>query len=294
MPPRSAFYQHYGLWYDRRRVDHNYYGSPEQRTGDVWAPFMELPWARAAQGKAWDGLSRYDLRRFNPWYFERIEEFADDRRPHGAHPATTTSTSSTGCSRADRTTSTSRGGPSTRSRRRACRTRSPPPTPSTTSRNPLRRELHRRYIRHCARHPPGPARTSSTASTASTPVRSSSSGSGSTRSPSGSANTGQRLFVALEIPKDQMDAILDDPVRGPMVAAIRHPRLDVPCRRSALRRARRHQPRARGSSGPTSRTPEEREALKTKLGVAPLDQKDFLNGPEFSGSSTHCGPVRSR
>ena len=55
MAPRSTFYQHYGLWYDRRRVDHNYYGSPEQRTGDVWAPFIELPWARSGVGK---GLGR--------------------------------------------------------------------------------------------------------------------------------------------------------------------------------------------------------------------------------------------
>jgi hypothetical protein len=82
MQPRSAFYHHYGLWYDRRRVNHNYYGSPERRTGEVWAPFMELPWARSGEGKAWDGLSKYDLTRFNPWFFGRVKEFADicDRR----------------------------------------------------------------------------------------------------------------------------------------------------------------------------------------------------------------------
>ncbi|MBC7931152.1 MAG: pectate lyase, partial [Rubrivivax sp.] len=77
MPPRSVFYHHYGLWYDRRRVNHNYDGSPEQRTGEVWAPFMELPWARSGQGKAWDGLSKYDLTRFNPWFFDRVKGFAD-------------------------------------------------------------------------------------------------------------------------------------------------------------------------------------------------------------------------
>ncbi|HEX6183452.1 MAG TPA: DUF6298 domain-containing protein [Pyrinomonadaceae bacterium] len=82
MPPRSTFYHHYGLWYDRRRVNHNYYGSPERRTGEVWAPFVELPWARSGVGKAWDGLSKYDLTRFNPWFFERVKQFADvcDRR----------------------------------------------------------------------------------------------------------------------------------------------------------------------------------------------------------------------
>ena len=77
LPPGGVFYQHYGLWYDRRRVNHNYDGSAERRTGDVWAPFIELPWARSGQGRAWDGLSKYDLTRFNPWYFDRLSAFAD-------------------------------------------------------------------------------------------------------------------------------------------------------------------------------------------------------------------------
>ena len=66
----------YGLWYDRRRVDHDFYGSPSHRTGEVWGPFMELPWARSGEGRAWDGLSRYDLTRFNPWFFDRLSTFA--------------------------------------------------------------------------------------------------------------------------------------------------------------------------------------------------------------------------
>jgi hypothetical protein len=45
--------------------------------GDVWAPFYEQPWARSGDGKAWDGLSKYDLTRFNPWYFARLKQFAD-------------------------------------------------------------------------------------------------------------------------------------------------------------------------------------------------------------------------
>ena len=77
LPPGGVFIQHYGLWFDRRRVNHNYDGSAERRTGDVWAPFMELPWARSGEGKAWDGLSTYDLTRFNPWYFDRVASFAD-------------------------------------------------------------------------------------------------------------------------------------------------------------------------------------------------------------------------
>ena len=68
---------YYGLWYDRRRVDHDFYGSPNHRTGEAWGPFMELPWARSGEGRAWDGLSKYDLTRFNPWFFDRLRTFAD-------------------------------------------------------------------------------------------------------------------------------------------------------------------------------------------------------------------------
>jgi hypothetical protein len=61
-----------GLWYDRRRDEH----SVEARSdAQVWAPFYEMPWARTGQGTAADGLSRYDLTRFNPWYYERLREF---------------------------------------------------------------------------------------------------------------------------------------------------------------------------------------------------------------------------
>ena len=189
MAPRSAFYQHYGLWYDRRRVDHNYYGSPEQRTGDVWAPFMELPWARSGQGKAWDGLSKYDLTRFNPWYFERMKEFAgiadrkglilyhnfyfqhwllESRSHYVDFPWRPVNTIQ--------------------------QTDLPDEVPAANAfydvTHPLRRDLHRRYIRHALDAPEGRTRTSSTASTASTPGRSSSCGSGSTRSPSGRRNAG--------------------------------------------------------------------------------------------------------
>ncbi|PZO07193.1 MAG: hypothetical protein DCF28_00055 [Alphaproteobacteria bacterium] len=73
----------YGLWYDRRRVDHDFYGSPDQRTGEVWGPFMEVPWARSGEGRAWDGLSKYDLTRFNPWFFDRIAQFADQAENQG-------------------------------------------------------------------------------------------------------------------------------------------------------------------------------------------------------------------
>jgi hypothetical protein len=69
-----------GLWYEHRRDAH----TVERRTdGDVWAPFYEAPWARSGKGIAWDGLSRFDVSRYNPWYFERQREFARDASESG-------------------------------------------------------------------------------------------------------------------------------------------------------------------------------------------------------------------
>jgi len=71
---RLMFVNRTGLWYDRRRKDH----MPVKRMdGDVWGPLLEMPWARSGTGQAWDGLSKFDLTRFNPWYFDRIREFGD-------------------------------------------------------------------------------------------------------------------------------------------------------------------------------------------------------------------------
>jgi len=61
------------LWYDRRRDEHSI---TRRLDGDVWAAFYEMPWSRSGQGTAWDGLSRYDVSRYNPWYFQRTREFA--------------------------------------------------------------------------------------------------------------------------------------------------------------------------------------------------------------------------
>ncbi len=65
---------HYGLWYDRRREDHE---RIRRMNGDVWPPFYEQPFARSGEGAAWDGLSQYDLTKFNPWYWGRLRDFAD-------------------------------------------------------------------------------------------------------------------------------------------------------------------------------------------------------------------------
>ncbi len=72
--------QHYGLWYDRRRDDHQMIRRPD---AEVWPPFFEQPFARSGRGRAWDGLSRYDLTRYNPWYFERLRAFAGEARRRG-------------------------------------------------------------------------------------------------------------------------------------------------------------------------------------------------------------------
>jgi hypothetical protein len=70
----TPFYQSIpGLWYDRRRDEHSTDMRPD---ADVWAPFYEMPWARSGKGTASDGLSQFDLTRFNPWYFQRLRDFA--------------------------------------------------------------------------------------------------------------------------------------------------------------------------------------------------------------------------
>jgi len=71
---QAVLEHHWGLWYDRRRDDHEMI---RRIDGDVWPPFYEQPWARSGQGTAWDGLSKYDLTKFNPWYFQRLGQFAE-------------------------------------------------------------------------------------------------------------------------------------------------------------------------------------------------------------------------
>ena len=68
-----ALDHNYGLWYDRRRDDHE---RVRRINGDVLPPFLEQPFARSGEGFAWLGLSKYDLTKFNPWYWLRLEQFA--------------------------------------------------------------------------------------------------------------------------------------------------------------------------------------------------------------------------
>lgn len=69
-----ALEHNYALWYERRRDDHE---RIRRANGECWAPFYELPFARTGQGLAWDGLSKYDLTKYNPWYWNRLKTFAD-------------------------------------------------------------------------------------------------------------------------------------------------------------------------------------------------------------------------
>ncbi|MCA9168987.1 MAG: hypothetical protein KDB23_15040, partial [Planctomycetales bacterium] len=69
----AALNHHYGLWYDRRRDDHL---MARRADAEVQPPFFEQPFRRSGQGAAWDGLSRYDLTKYNPWYWNRLSEFA--------------------------------------------------------------------------------------------------------------------------------------------------------------------------------------------------------------------------
>jgi hypothetical protein len=71
---RVALDYHYGLWYDVRDADHE---RIRRMDGDVWPPFYEYPFARSGTGTAWDGLSKYDLTKYNLWYFDRVRELAD-------------------------------------------------------------------------------------------------------------------------------------------------------------------------------------------------------------------------
>lgn len=278
LEPGAAFVQHYGLWYDRRRVDHNYYGSNEWRTGEVWAPFVELPWARSGQGKAWDGLSKYDLARFNPWYFERVKAFADLADRHGRvlyynfyfqhwllesrshyvdfpwRPAN--ALQATGL---------------------------PDEVPAANAfydvSHPLRRELHAAYIR----------KVLDTLGQNTNVVF------GIDREYTGDlaflrfwldeiaawqrANK-RTVFVALEVPKDQLDAVLADAARAPLVHALGvHGwvyRADgtLFAIRGGLDRAPREQ-------RPDIATPEDLEAIRRQLDPEKLKQPDYQNGPEF-------------
>jgi len=71
---RVAVMQNFpALWYERRRDDH---ARTRRANADVWAPFYEQPFGRSGQGEAFDRLSKYDLTKWNTWYWLRLKKFA--------------------------------------------------------------------------------------------------------------------------------------------------------------------------------------------------------------------------
>ena len=62
------------LWYERRRDDH---ARTRRADADVWTPFYEQPFSRSGQDEAFDRLSKYDLTKWNTWYWLRLKQFAE-------------------------------------------------------------------------------------------------------------------------------------------------------------------------------------------------------------------------
>ncbi|WP_281765243.1 DUF6298 domain-containing protein [Neptunitalea lumnitzerae] len=75
-----ALEHNYGLWYDRRMDDHE---RVRRIDADVWAPFYEQPFARSGKEVAWDHLSKYDLTKYNTWYWDRLQQYADEAEKEG-------------------------------------------------------------------------------------------------------------------------------------------------------------------------------------------------------------------
>nr|WP_253202556.1 DUF6298 domain-containing protein [Flavobacterium sp. MC2016-06] len=75
-----ALEHNYGLWYDRRMDDHE---RVRRIDADAWPPYYEQPFARSGQDLAWDHLSKYDLTKFNDWYWNRLETFANLAETNG-------------------------------------------------------------------------------------------------------------------------------------------------------------------------------------------------------------------
>jgi hypothetical protein len=220
---KAVFEYHYGLWYDQRRDDHQ---MVRRIDGEVWPPFFEQPWARSGVGTAWDGLSKYDLTKFNPWYFARLKQLAglcDHKglvlvhQMYFQHNVLEAGAHWADCPWRPANCLQATGFPE------------PPPYVNKKRvfmaeafydvTHPVRRELHRAYIRHClealADHPNVVHLTS-----------------GEYTGPlefvqlwldtvrEWQAETGKRVLVGLSCTKDVQDAILADPARAAAVNVI--------------------------------------------------------------------------
>ena len=218
-----VFDQNYGLWYDRRRDDHE---RIRRRDGDVWGPFYEQPFGRSGQGTAWEGLSKYDLKRPNAWYWSRLKEFAEKGSKDGLllfhenyfqHNILEAGAHWVDCP--------------WRSSNNINETGFPEPVPFAGDKrifvadmfydisHPVRRELHRQYIRQCLNNFADNSNVIQLTSAEFT-------------GPlhfvqfwldviaEWEAETGKKAKVALSTTKDVQDAILADPERAAVVDVI--------------------------------------------------------------------------
>lgn len=220
---QAVLEHHWGLWYDRRRDDHQ---MVRRMDGDVWPPFYEQPWARSGQGRAWDGLSRYDLTRFNPWYFDRLDRFARQCARKGLVLVQQMyfqhNILEAGAHWADFPW-----------RPANCLqdTGFPEPPPYVNNKrvfmaeafydvsHPVRRELHRAYIRHCldvlGKHPNVIFQTGEEFTGPRAFVEF-----WHDTIAEWEREKGRRVLIGLSCTKDVQDAILADPLRGPRVSII--------------------------------------------------------------------------
>ncbi|PTY07489.1 pectate lyase [Opitutaceae bacterium EW11] len=220
---RVVLRHHWGLWYDRRSDDHQMIRRPD---ADVWPPFYEQPWLRSGKGEAWDRLSQYDLSRYNPWYFGRLRSFAAVCRERrlvlvddmyfqhnileaGAHWASFP----------------------WRSANNVQAVGFPEPPPYVGDKrifmaeafydlsHPVRRELHRAYIRQClANLQDEPNVIHLFGAEFSGPLSFMRFWLDTVAE--WEAETGRKPLIGLSAPKDVQDAILDDPQRSRIVSVI--------------------------------------------------------------------------
>ncbi len=219
----SVLDHNYGLWYDRRRDDHQ---RVRRRDGDVWGPFYEQPFARSGKGLAWDGLSKYDLTKPNKWYWSRLKEFTEKASHHGIllfhenyfqHNILEAGAHWVDSPWRDTNNINSTGFPE--------------PVPFAGDKrifmadmfydtsHPVRKELHRAYIRHCL---------DAFADNENVVQLISAEFTGPLHFvqfwideiAAWQDETGKNALVALSTTKDVQDAILNDPVREPIVDII--------------------------------------------------------------------------
>ncbi len=218
-----AFEHNYGLWYDRRRDDHE---RVRRFDSESWAPFYEQPFARVGKEEAWDRLSRYDLTKYNPWYWNRLHQFADLAAVKGKilihqnyfqHNILEAGAHWVDCPWRPANNINNTGFPE------------PPPFSGDkriylaeqfyNENNPARRELHKAYIRKCMSNFAGQSNVIQTISAEFT-------------GPlhfvefwldviaEWEKETGNHPKIALSTTKDVQDAILADPVRSEIVDII--------------------------------------------------------------------------